>query len=247
MKTLILVALALGSAAHGADPSDYAAVIANPARSAADRERDARDHPADILALAGVRRGMTVADLFGAGGYWSELLSDAVGPKGSVLLVNNKPYEELGKEDLATRFANGRLPNVKRLIVDPEHMNLGRSKLDAALIVISYHDLYWVDEKEGWPKLDAGRFLDQVHAALRPGGTFVIVDHAAQPGTGTSVVNALHRIDEEFTKKDLASHGFRLEKTWDGLRNPADDRTKRIFDPAIRGHTDRFVHVYRKS
>ena len=75
---------------------------------------------------------------------------------------------------------------------------------------------------------------------------FLIVDHAARSGTGKDAAQDLHRIDEAFAQRDIESHGFRLEKTWDGLRNSADEHTKRVFDPAIRGRTDRFVHVYRR-
>ena len=143
---------------------------------------------------------MAVADVFGAGGYWSELLTYVVGPKGSVLLVNNPPYEEFAKKDLDTRFTGDRLASVKRLVVDPADMKLGTATLDAAIIVMSYHDLYYVDEKDGWPAVDAGKFLDQIHAALKPSGAFIIVDHSAKAGTGSAAAQELHRIDEEFTK-----------------------------------------------
>ncbi len=106
--------------------------------------------------------------------------------------------------------------------------------------------LYYVDEKDGWPGIDASGFLDQLRAALKPGGRLLIVDHAAAAGSGNAPAQALHRIDEAFAKKDIASHGFELEKTWDGYRNPGDDLTKLVFDPAVRGKTDRFTHLYRK-
>jgi predicted methyltransferase len=250
MKHLVvLLALLVPVALPAAEPmaADYAAALANPARSAKDRERDARDRPAEILAVAGVRAGMAVADVFGAGGYWSELLAYTVGPTGRVLLVNNPAYVEFAKKELDARFAGGRLSAVERTVVDPKDLGLGTGTLDAALIVMSYHDLYYVDEKGGWPAIDAGQFLGQVHAALKPGGAFLIVDHSAKPGTGAADAQTLHRIDEAFAQQDLEKHGFRLEKTWDGLRHPEDDRTKLVFDPAIRGKTDRFVHLYRRE
>jgi predicted methyltransferase len=249
MKALLMaLSLTLSPAVFAVDAPDiYEAALANPARSDKDRERDAREQPAEVLALAGIRPGMTVADVFGAGGYWSEIMSYVVGPEGSVLLVNNAPYVEFAKKDLDTRFAGNRLSAVKRTVVDPADMKLASATLDAAIIVMSYHDLYYVDEKGGWPAIDAGKVLDQVQGALKPGGAFIIVDHSAKAGTGATAAQDLHRIDEDFAKKDLASHGFRLDRTFDGLRNPADDRSKLVFDPAIRGKTDRFVHVYRKN
>jgi predicted methyltransferase len=232
---------------RAADIPDYiAAAVAAPERSAKDRERDARDKPAELLAFAGVKPGMKVADVFGGGGYWSEILARAVGPKGSVTLVNNEGYADYAKEDIKARFGDGRLKEVEQLVGKTSDLGMGRDRYDMIIIFMSYHDIYWVDEKEGWPKIDADNFVRQLHTALKPGGKLLIVDHAAQHGSGSSAAQTLHRIDEEFAKKDFTSHGFRLEKTWDGLRNAADDHTLRVFDPAIRGKTDRFTQLYVK-
>jgi predicted methyltransferase len=92
---------------------------------------------------------------------------------------------------------------------------------------------------------DAGRFLEQIGRAVKRGGAFLIVDHAARAGTGSSAAQDLHRIDEQFAIADIEKHGFVLEKRWDGLRNADDERTVVVFDPKVRGRTDRFVHLYR--
>jgi predicted methyltransferase len=219
--------------------------LAQPSRSDADRARDARDRPADVLALAGVAPGMTVADIFGGGGYYAEILAGIVGPSGRVQLVNNAPYVAFAGKDYRERFANGRLAQVQRSIVESCNLQLAPASLDVAMIVMSYHDLYHTDPN-GWPPIDVDGFLEQIRRAVKPGGAFLIVDHAARAGTGSAAAQQLHRIDEEFAIADLAKHGFVLEKRWDGLRNAADDRTKVVFDDAIRGRTDRFVHVYRR-
>ncbi|MCI0437409.1 MAG: hypothetical protein L0271_27805, partial [Gemmatimonadetes bacterium] len=190
--------------------------------------------------------GLIIADVFGGGGYWTELLARAVGPKGQVRLVNNSPYLQFAGKELDPRFDGGRLPNTERRVVETCDLKLGRSVFDLILIVMSYHDLYYVDEKGGWPAINASGFLDQLHEALKPGGRLLIVDHAAAAGSGNTPTQTLHRIDEAFAKQDIASHGFELVKTWDGLRNPADDLTKLVFDPAVRGKTDRFTHLYRR-
>lgn len=228
-------------------PDHIAAAVASPERSAKDRERDARDKPAELLAFAGLEPGMKVADVFGGGGYWSEIIARAVGPSGSVTLVNNSPYFNFGQEDLKTRFADGRLKEVKRRVVETANMDLGREQFDMVVIYLSYHDIYWHEEASGWPRIDADRFLTQLHDALKPGGKLLIVDHAAVAGSGKAAASDLHRIDEAFTKKDIASHGFLLEKAWPGLRNSTDDHTKGVFDDAIRGKTDRFTHLYRRN
>lgn len=219
--------------------------VAHKDRSGKDRERDARELPSEVMAFAGYKPGMKVADIFGGGGYYSELISYVVGPQGEVWLVNNVPYLEFTKDDLKERFGEGRLPNVKRSTVETCNLRLGEGKLDAALIVLSYHDLYYKDT--GWPEIDSGKFLDQISRALKPGGTLLIIDHAANDGTGSSAAQELHRIDEAFARKDITSHGFKFERSFDKLRNPQDDRNVVVFNPAVRGKTDRFVHLYRKT
>jgi predicted methyltransferase len=104
-----------------------------------------------------------------------------------------------------------------------------------------------VNEKAGWPAIDAGGFLDQLQAALKPGGHLLIIDHAAVAATKNSSAQTLHRIEEAFAKQDIESHGFKLEKTWDGYRNPSDNLTMNVYFPSVRGKTDRFTHLYRKS
>ena len=239
------------TAATGSDeasPPDIAAVLAAPTRSAEDRERDARDKPAEVLALADFKRGQTVADILAGSGYYSEILSGIVGPQGQVLLVNDTRYDAFGKEGYTKRLADGRLPNVRHVVGPSDALGLGENVLDGAVIVMSYHDLYWVDEdKPGQQKIDAGQFLDQIARALKPGGVLLVVDHSAKEGTGNSAAQTLHRIDEQYAIADFRKHGLALEREIDVLRNPGDDRSKNVFDPAIRGKTDRFVHLYRKA
>jgi predicted methyltransferase len=227
-------------------PAYVAAAVAAPDRGDKDRERDLRDKPAEFMTFAGVAPGMKVADVFGAGGYWSELISRAVGSGGSVTLVNNAPYFNFARDDIKERFAGDRLPGVTRRVVETCDLKLGREQYDMILMFMAYHDIYWVNEDGGWPAIDTDSFLNQLHSALKPGGTLVIVDNAAAVGAGSESVNALHRIEEAFAKRDFEAHGFALEKTWDAYRNPGDDHTKLVFDPAIRGKTDRFAQLYRR-
>ncbi|MGH8136289.1 MAG: class I SAM-dependent methyltransferase, partial [Steroidobacteraceae bacterium] len=226
--------------------ANITAAVAAPERSDKDRERDARDHPAEFMTFAGIVPGLKIADVFGGGGYWTELMARAVGPSGSVRLVNNSPYFDYAGEDLKAHFKDNRLTNAEQVTVETCKLKLGAETFDLIMIFMSYHDLYYVDEKVGWPAIDASGFLDQLHAALKPGGHLLIVDHAAAAGTGQSSAQDLHRIEESFARQDIASHGFRFEKGWDGYRNPGDDMTRLVFDPAVRGKTDRFTHLYSK-
>jgi len=246
---LMIAVLLLGSQPLQAaeTPDNIASAVAAPERNAKDRERDAIDKPAELLACAGVNPGMKVADFFAGGGYWSELLLRAVGPTGSVTLVNNPGYYFFSRDGLKERFADGRLKDIKQRVVETGNLDLGSEQFDLIVIFMGYHDLYWVDESNGWPKIDAGGVLDQLNRALKRGGKLLVVDHAAKEGTGSSAASELHRIDEAFTRKDIAAHGFQVEKAWPGYRNSTDDHSKEVFDASIRGKTDRFTHLYRKQ
>jgi predicted methyltransferase len=249
MRTLFVAAVLslLSTAALGNPEALYTSAVAKADRSAKDRERDAREKPAEVLSFAALKPGMTVADIFGGGGYYSELVANVVGPSGKVMLVNNGPYVAFAGDELKPRFEKERLPNVERTVVETCNLLLGDNTLDAAMIVMSYHDLYYADPKGGWPPIEADKFLDQIHRALKPGGAFLIVDHAAKSGTGKASAQQLHRIDEAFARQDITSHGFVLESTYDGLRNKTDDHAVQVFDEKVRGKTDRFVHLYRKK
>jgi len=243
---LTLFAAAAFAAPAATDSKIYSDAVAHAGRSSQDRERDARELPAEVMAFAGFKPGMKIADVFGGGGYYTELISYVVGPKGEVVLVNNKPYENYVPDEIKARLASGRLKNVRHSVIDTRELELGSNSYDAVLIVLSYHDLYHVDPENGWPAIDAGRFLDQIHAALKPNGIFLIIDHAAKAGTGKSAAQDLHRIEEAFARSDITSHGFSFEGSFDKLRNPKDDLDKVVFDKAVRFKTDRFVHLYRK-
>ena len=246
LLAVLLACSVLVAPATLAAASPYAAALAAPGRSDPDKERDARDKPAEVLAFAGFKSGMRIADVFGGGGYYSEILAHVVAPNGKVLLINDPAYAHFAAADLAVRFKDGRLAEVEQRVVPNDNLGFKNGELDAALFVMSYHDLYFED-KDGFPRIDAKQFLDQIHAAIKPGGLLLVVDHSALAGSGNAPAQTLHRIDEKWATADLKAHGFKLVKTFDGLRNPADDRSKLVFDPSIRGKTDRFVHLYRRD
>jgi len=221
-----------------------AQAIASPERPAADRERDARSRPEVILQLLQVKQGDVVADIFAGSGYYSELIGRVVSPGGKVYLQNNEPYLEYVADALAARFDGRSVPGVERLDSAPDDLGLGRNTLDAALIIMSYHDLYY--SEEGWPPIDREDFMGQIVAALKPGGRFLIVDHAAQTGAGIDATHEVHRIEEVVAKRDIEAAGLRYVGGSDALRNPGDDHSLHVFDPAIRGKTDRFVLLFEK-
>jgi predicted methyltransferase len=240
-----LAALAVGALA--ADVPDYIArSVANPNRPAADTARDAARKPGEVLAFAGVKPGMQVLELIPGGGYFTRLLSGAVGPKGHVTeAVPAPPPAAAGAADVrATSNGVAADPNfsgnVSEISMSPDALK-GVSGVDLVWTSQNYHDLHLTRLN-----LDVVGLDREIYAALKPGGVFFIEDHAAKPDTGTTTTDAEHRIDEDFVKKEVESVGFVLDGESDILRNPADDHSLRVFDPAIRGHTDQFLLKFRK-
>ena len=242
----LLCALSLCAAGH-ANADVYDAAVANPGRSAADVKRDALDHPAELLRLAGIKPGMRVADVLAGDGYYSELASSIVGPKGKVLMINNAAFDHWSEGPLQARLASDRLANVEHQTLDLNHMNLAPASLDAILLVKVYHDLYWIDPEGVWPKVDTRGVLDQLAHALKPGGILLLVDHSAKARSGTAAASPLHRIDEAYAIKDFESHGFKVAAKSDLLRRPDDARDQISYKGAALGKTDRFVLVLRKT
>jgi predicted methyltransferase len=239
-----LLAVTLTAQAAAADDA-YDAAVKNPARSSQDVARDKLDHPAEMLRLAGLKPGMRVADLLAGDGYYSELASYVVGPTGHVLLLNNAAFDGWAK-GWEKRLAGKRLPNVEHKTIDLNNMGLGSNTLDAVLLIKIYHDLYWVDPKGEWPKVNTASVLDQVARAVKPGGVVLLVDHSAKPGRGSADASALHRIEESFARKDFESRGFELKGQSEALRRPDDKRDLLSYDGPGAGKTDRFAMVFRK-
>lgn len=224
----------------------YSAAVEDPGRSAADHQRDVIDHPAEILRLAGIKPGMRVADFLAGNGYYSEMLSHIVGPRGQVLLLNNEAYEKWSGKRWQGRLENGRLPNVEHRTIDVEHLDLPDHSLDAVLLIKVYHDLYWVDKDHEWPKMDPNTVLNEIARVLKPGGTLLLVDHSAKPGTGSADAGTLHRIDEAYARADFEKHGFSFVAGSDVLRRADDPRDALTYEGPMVGKTDRFVMVFRK-
>ena len=245
IKRLLLAAVMLSAPPVQAD--NLQEVLAGAERLPTDVARDARSKPASILPLLELSAGDSVADIFAGGGYYSEIIAGLVGPDGEVLLQNNAAYRAFAAAGLAQRFADRNPGAISILDSEAQDLGLGNGTLDAALIVMSYHDLFYDDSENGWPQIDDTDFLGQIHTALKPGGRLLIVDHVAAPDSGVSAAQSLHRIEEAYVVQRLAGQGFKLAGSSSALRNPDDDRSLSVFDPAIRGATDRFALVFLKG
>jgi predicted methyltransferase len=225
-------------------PQTLYTAVAHPDRPDADKQRDKRRKPAQVLEYLGVNPGMTVLEVMSGGGYYSELLSRVVGANGKVYSHNNKMYYDFQSDKFVEqRLEDNRLPNVIRWDKELNDLQLESNSLDATFMMLVYHDFYWSNDK---PQ----QVLAQLYQALKPGGILGIVDHAAPQNSGSRDAESLHgshRIDEMLVKKSLLSAGFVLDGGSNLLRNPNDDRNKPFFDKALMGQaTDRFILRFKK-
>jgi len=222
-------------------PADVAGAVADPRRPAADVARDAKRKPADLLTFAELKPGQVVGELLPGGGYFTRLFSRAVGPSGRVYAVITEAQAKGDKPPPVNAIAaDPTYGNVKVLAQDLARLQLPQ-KADLVWTSDNYHDLHLKKFD-----LDVVAVNRAVYRSLKPGGLYVIVDHAAAPGSGLESADALHRIDPAIVRREVEAAGFRLVGESKALRNPADDHTKPVFDPAIRGDTDQFVLKFRR-
>lgn len=207
----------------GRESIDYAALVAAPDRSAADRETDRRRKPHLLLAFAGVRPGMKVLDVGAGGGYSTELLARAVGGRGTVFAQDSTALPERIRARFDERLKKPSMKNVVRIVRsydDPLPQGVGDFEL--ITFFFAYHDTAFMD-------VDRTRMNRRLFEALAPGGALVVADHSAQPGAGVGVVKSLHRIEESVLRREVEAAGFKLVAEADFLRNPDDLRDAVVF------------------
>ena len=227
-------------------PSIYAIAVASTARPEADRARDASRKPAAVLEFLGIEPGMTVLDMFTGGGYYAEIIAGVAGDDGKVIAQSNQAYLGFVGDEFEERFGSGRLANVEVLMAENNELTLAADSLDAVMLVLSFHDLYFEDAENGWPRIDTAVFLAELKKGLKPGGVLGVIDHYAATDAPRETGDSLHRIDPAIVMAELDAAGFVLDGTSDMLRNPDDKLDVIVFAPEIRGKTDRFVLRYRK-
>jgi predicted methyltransferase len=226
-------------------PAFLAAAIADPNRPAADVARDAERKPAETLMFTGIAPGLKVAELLPGAGYFTRIMSKAVGGTGHIyaLVPARSPDDPPTTPDFAAR--------VKAIAADPGYGNVsvivepfGQLKTPEPVDLVwtsqNYHDLH------NLPGLDLVVFNQMVFEALKPGGTYLILDHAAALGAGATQTATLHRIDPQTVKREVLAAGFVYDGQSDVLRQPNDPHTAKVFDPSIRGKTDQFILKFKK-
>lgn len=237
---LCLLGAALGTAAHAQDEqvTRMRAALASPDRPAAEKERDAARKPIETVQFLGLKTGQTALDVIAAGGWFTEVLSAAVGPTGKVYSQNPGFFTS------RPGFAEAEAARVNRLgNVTPVHGEVAdgniNGQVDVAITALNLHDLYNGQNGEA----AALAFAKGVYDALKPGGVFGVIDHAGIAGQDNA---AFHRMQVQQAKDVLTQAGFTIDGESDILKNPADDHTKAVRDASVSGHTDQFLIRARK-
>jgi predicted methyltransferase len=248
LALLAATALAFTAPAFAAGtPAYVTAAVSNADRSAEETARDANRKPADMVAFAGVKPGDKVVDLVpGKDQYFTHIFANVVGSSGHV--YSYEPTEL----DAALAKRNPPIQLPPDGTVDPKWPNVTfmhralvtlqvPEKVDVVWTSQNYHDFH--DKFMG--PVDMAAYNKAVFDALKPGGTYIVLDHAA-PGAGPEVTETLHRINPDVVKTEVEAAGFKFVGEDDSLKNPADPHDKNVFDPSIRGKTDQFVYKFKK-
>jgi predicted methyltransferase len=226
-------------------PKPIATAVADPARPQADRDRDAERKPAECIAFAGLKPGQRIADLLPGGGYFTRIFSGVVGPKGEVLAVATPKRPDAPPDRPEPSAA------VRAIAADPHYKNVNVSveklaelklpeKLDMVWTSQNYHDVHNV------PNIDVGAFNKAVFDSLKPGGTYIVIDHATEKGAGFTATSTLHRIVPDAVKTEVRAAGFEFVGSSVVFAIAADDHKTAVFDKGLHDKTDRYVLKFRK-
>jgi predicted methyltransferase len=244
VATLIVSAM-VAPIAQAADavPAYIQAAVADASRPAADKDRDVNRKPAESVAFAGVKPGDKIGELMPGGGYFTRVLSKTVGAKGVVYAMAPTPA--------APPAGAAPRPNaLAALAADPAYSNVKLAGMEPTTKLPEPVDLVWTSQNyhdfANRSDADLAAMNKMVFDALKPGGVYLVIDHAAAPGTGKTTTRTLHRIDPEAVKKDLTAAGFVFDSESKLLQNPADPHTANVHDGTIKGTTDQFVLKFRK-
>lgn len=252
LLTLSLTCLALPLAAQAqsqpasaasspAVPAYVTAAINDPAR-ADDKADDARRQMAAVMTFTGVKPGDTVIELVPGSGYWTRVFSQIVGPEGHVYTVWPEQMLKYSKKSLAQWKKLSATPHYANVSVltEPAQTVTAPAKADVVFTSENYHDYHNMG-------IDVAAFDKSVRDALKPDGAFVVIDHVAPAGSGTSDTDTFHRIDPAAVKQEIEAAGFTFDGSSDALHRPDDPLDISVFDKSIRGHTDQFIFRFRPT
>jgi len=226
--------------------ADYSAILADPGRPAADKSDDAARKPAEVLAFIKIHPGDTVLEMEAGRGWYSEILSAAVGPTGK-LIVQYPPEFTYGEAAFKARTDAGRLKNATITVSAFDQLKAADNSVDKVIWILGPHELYFTPRNAQPGALgDVRKTYADIVRVLKPGGEFIAMDHAAAAGAPTSTGQSIHRIDPAVVLASAKEAGLKFIDKSDVLANPSDDHSKMVFDSSLRRHTDQFLFRFRK-
>lgn len=250
MKRLATIAgiavFAATNAVAGDIPANIQAGIDNPNRTEENRARDGDRKPGEVLAFFGVKEGMTVVDIASAGGYFSEILSGAVGPNGSVHAQNRAgPRINERIDELNAHYA--KFGNITLDITEPNTpLPYEDNSVDMILLSLIIHHLHYNEESGEMTPDRSKEIYADFRRVLKPGGVFAIIEHKAADGSTRAESAGWHRIPEDILKADVTSAGFVFDGSADDIHHNPDDDLKNVwFETGLQGKTTRLVHRYK--
>jgi len=245
LAALALAACATASAGPPAlTVADYTPMLADAGRPEADRADDAARKPAEVLAFAKIHPGETLLELEGGRGWYSEILSTAIGPTGKLYIQYPAEFA-YGDAAYKARTDAGRLKNATIIKSHFDTYAIPDASVDKVIWILGPHEIYFVPPNtQGLG--DPAKTYAEIKRVLKPGGEFIAMDHAADAGAPTTIAQTLHRVDPAVVLAAAKAAGLEYVDKSDVLANPADDRTKRVFDATIRRHTDQFLFRFKK-
>ena len=248
-KTFLLLAAALLMPALPVEaaPAAITAAVAAKDRPADETKLDESRKPAEVLKFLGLERGDRAFDFMAGSGYYSEIMARAVGPKGAVVAWNPPGIAADDKAKAAWAGVRARVKNASAFAMPLPSLALAPASFDFALLHLVYHDTYWESAEYGFVRVEPADVLAKLYGAMKPGGIVGVIDHVGPAGVDTRAeADKTHRIDPAVIRADFERAGFAFEGESDVLRVSGDDLAKSVFDPAVRGKTDRVVYKFQK-
>jgi predicted methyltransferase len=237
-----------GESGGGYIDKAVADAVSDPNRFTQDVASDASRKPARVLSFFDIKEGMTVLDLFSGGGYYTEMLNSLVGESGHVIAHTNEAYIPFSGEIYQQRYADSRLANTEVIVAEADDLVLEENSLDAAMLVLTWHDFLYSNQEHGWNAIDEDLLVKKLCKAMKPGAVLGLIDHVANSGGNTiEVAEKLYRIDPQVVRDFFSESCFSLEAEAGFQANSEDDHSLSVFDKTMRGKSDRFVFKFVRN
>lgn len=226
--------------------SVYEAAVLDHRRPAQDRMLDPGRKPIDVLAFIHPAPGDRVLDVMASPGYYTELVAEIVGPQGEVTAYDPPQFVQSGQARRSWAARIARHPHIKQSLQPLHAVQFRKAYYNLALLHLTYHETYWRSAKFGLVEMEPRSLVRGLRCAVRAGGRVIVIDHAADPGLPARyTVNLWHRLAQDVVVRDFQSQGFTLIASSDALSNHHDTRKLDVYDPSIRGRTDRYMLAFK--